>query len=254
MDKERFGTFIAEKRKALNMTQKELADRLMISDKAVSKWERGLSFPDITLIEPLAHILSVSLTELMEGRDKTMEENFTREEVDDIIKKTVEAGNEEKAVERKLLLAERITAAVLITLITALEIYVLFRIGIKWEIASIHLFNVEGLALLAGIYFWIFIKDRLPTYYDENKVTEYKDGSFSMNVPGVAFNNSNWKHIVNGLRIWSAAVCVGYPILTLILDKLLPVSGFGALIYLPISLGVIFTVFIVIYKLGKKYG
>ncbi|MBQ1612683.1 MAG: helix-turn-helix transcriptional regulator, partial [Alphaproteobacteria bacterium] len=49
MDKEKFGAFIAERRKALDMTQKELADRLMISDKAVSKWERGLSFPDITL-------------------------------------------------------------------------------------------------------------------------------------------------------------------------------------------------------------
>ena len=159
MDKEKFGAFIAEKRKALNMTQKELADRLMISDKAVSKWERGLSFPDITLIEPLAHILSVSLTELMEGSSKTMEEKYTKEEVDDIIKKTVDAGKEEREMEKSMRLSERIIVAVVTTLVVALEIYVLYLVGINWEIASTHLFTVVGLTLAFGIYVWVFAKD-----------------------------------------------------------------------------------------------
>ena len=254
MDKDRFGAFIAEKRKALNMTQKELADRLMISDKAVSKWERGLSFPDITLIEPLAHILSVSLTELMEGRNKTMEEKYTKEEVDEIIKKTVDAGKDESEKENSMRLSERITAAVVTTFVVVLEIVILFMVGINWEIASIHLFTVVGISLGFGIYFWIFAKEKLPTYYDENKVNVYLDGMFSMNMPGVLFNNSNWRHILRAVRIWSVAVSVLYPALTLLMDRVVHVSGFGAFFYFIPVFAAIFSIFIPIGYCGKKYG
>ena len=54
MDKCAFGSFIAQARRDAGMTQQMLADRLHVTDKAVSKWERGLCFPDLTLIEPLA--------------------------------------------------------------------------------------------------------------------------------------------------------------------------------------------------------
>ena len=57
MNKEQLGAFIAERRKEEHMTQKDLAARLHITDKAVSKWERGLSYPDVTLLEPLAEAL-----------------------------------------------------------------------------------------------------------------------------------------------------------------------------------------------------
>ena len=254
MDKERFGAFIAEKRKALNMTQKELADRLMVSDKAVSKWERGLSFPDITLIEPLAQILSVSLTEMIEGKDKMAEEKYTKEEVDEIIKKAVEVGAEEKKIEHSMRLSERIIAAVCLVVVVALEILVLYFVGINWEVASTHLFTVVGIVLVFGIYFWVFAKEKLPTYYDDNKINMYTDGVFRMNVPGVYFNNSNWKHILRGLRIWSAAVCIGYPVLTLLLDKFVHVSGFGTFFYMIPTFLTIFSVFIPVYYLGRKYG
>ena len=67
IDKERFGAFVSGRRKALGLTQKELAARLFVSDKAVSKWERGQSMPDIALLAPLAECLGVSVTELLEG-------------------------------------------------------------------------------------------------------------------------------------------------------------------------------------------
>ena len=66
VNKESFGSFVAEQRKAEGYTQRELAERLFVSDKAVSKWERGLSMPDISLLIPLAEILEVSVTELLE--------------------------------------------------------------------------------------------------------------------------------------------------------------------------------------------
>lgn len=67
MDNLQFGAFVAQLRKERGMTQKELADILHVTDKAVSKWETGKGFPDTKLLEPLARALGVSLVELMRG-------------------------------------------------------------------------------------------------------------------------------------------------------------------------------------------
>ena len=67
MDAGKTGRFIAKKRRERNMSQKELAQHLNITDKAVSKWERGLSFPDITILIPLSEALEVSLYDLLTG-------------------------------------------------------------------------------------------------------------------------------------------------------------------------------------------
>ena len=68
MDAIKTGVFIAAVRRERNMTQAELAARLHVTDKAVSKWDRGAGLPDISLIEPLAAALDVSVLELMQGR------------------------------------------------------------------------------------------------------------------------------------------------------------------------------------------
>ena len=60
MDNQKFGKFIKELRKKSNMTQKELGEKLNVTDKAVSKWERGLSFPDITIINDLAKVFNIT--------------------------------------------------------------------------------------------------------------------------------------------------------------------------------------------------
>lgn len=62
-----FGTFIAKRRKEKNMTQADLAEKLNVTDKAVSRWERGIGFPDINTIEPLASALEISVPELMKS-------------------------------------------------------------------------------------------------------------------------------------------------------------------------------------------
>lgn len=69
MDPKRTGNLIALKRKEKNLTQNELAKIIHITDKAISKWERGLSFPDITILIPLAEILGISLYELLKGEE-----------------------------------------------------------------------------------------------------------------------------------------------------------------------------------------
>ena len=70
MNKERLGSFIGERRRELGLTQRELAEKVHVTDKAVSKWERGLSYPDVTLLEPLASALELRVEELMACRQQ----------------------------------------------------------------------------------------------------------------------------------------------------------------------------------------
>lgn len=65
MEREVFGRFIADRRRALGLTQQALADQLHVTDKAVSKWERGLCYPDLTLLESLADALHITVAQLM---------------------------------------------------------------------------------------------------------------------------------------------------------------------------------------------
>ena len=89
LDKAAFGSFLAQLRREKGMTQRELAADLYVSDKAVSKWERGLSVPDISLLVPLAEILNVTVAELLQGRRVEEEQRFTREETEELIRKAL---------------------------------------------------------------------------------------------------------------------------------------------------------------------
>lgn len=75
-----FGQFIAENRRTRGLTQRELAESLHVTDKAVSKWERGLSYPDVTLLEPLAEKLELTVAELMACRRQEIPESKGAEE------------------------------------------------------------------------------------------------------------------------------------------------------------------------------
>ena len=68
MKKQTFGMMIAGLRKERGMTQLELAEKMGVTDKAVSKWERDLSFPDVSSLPRLAEIFEISVDELMQGR------------------------------------------------------------------------------------------------------------------------------------------------------------------------------------------
>ncbi len=70
MDAQKTGSIICIYRKRKNLTQEKLAEQLHISSKAVSKWERGLSFPDISLLIPLSEVLDISLYNLLKGEDE----------------------------------------------------------------------------------------------------------------------------------------------------------------------------------------
>ena len=80
MDQIKIGKFIAECRKKANLTQMQLAEKLSITDKAVSKWERGVAMPDTSIMLELCDILSISVNELLSGEKIDMENNNQKNE------------------------------------------------------------------------------------------------------------------------------------------------------------------------------
>ena len=80
MDQIKIGRFIAECRKMKNLTQKQLAEKLSITDKAISKWERGITMPDTSLMLELCDILSISVNELLSGEKINMENSNQKNE------------------------------------------------------------------------------------------------------------------------------------------------------------------------------
>ena len=67
MNQEKIGNFILELRKEKNMTQQELADKIGVTDKAISKWENGRGMPDLSLMKPLCKELGITINELISG-------------------------------------------------------------------------------------------------------------------------------------------------------------------------------------------
>ena len=142
MDKNTTGRFIAELRKQKGFTQKELAENLMVTDKAISRWETGKGLPDTSLLKPLGDVLGVSVTELLSG--KKIEEVDMKERADNII---LEALNYSK----------RMLASVISVTI--------FIIGIAFIISPLFLVSQSyiwtlGLIIVAIAILYIYTRKR----------------------------------------------------------------------------------------------
>lgn len=77
MNIDKIGKFISERRKAKKLTQEKLAEKLNISDRAISKWERGICLPDASIMIPLCKILDISVNELLSGEIMKEKDNNT---------------------------------------------------------------------------------------------------------------------------------------------------------------------------------
>ena len=103
MDTEKFGKFIAACRMDNHMTQKELAQKLQVTDKAVSRWERGKGFPDISFLVPLSEALNISVPELMKSeRDDTKREVFSAGEIRNVLTSASQMEKQNKKETRLL--------------------------------------------------------------------------------------------------------------------------------------------------------
>lgn len=87
MDTLKIGEFIKSQRTQLGMTQKELADKIGCTDKAISRWETGKGMPDVSFLIPLSNELNITLNELLSGERIMPEELIISQEVSEIIEK-----------------------------------------------------------------------------------------------------------------------------------------------------------------------
>ena len=137
MDKVKIGQFIASCRKDKKLTQEQLAEKLGISINAISKWERGLNLPDVSLMKELCKILDITLNELFEGKKLTNNEMFDK--------------------------AENNIISLMMTLkqlkIVNMLIQVLINLGIILTISSgviLTKLNQKIIFIIMGLFIWLF--------------------------------------------------------------------------------------------------
>lgn len=239
INNEKFGHFVAEQRKALGLTQKELGDRLFVSDKTVSKWERGASLPNIALLGPLADALEVTITELLNGERLAADEPLVTSDADTIVTNVLEFSlRDALSRERRRWLVLFLAACVVV--------------GVEYVLLKVLAFSPQMETLLMSGLFLLFAawacftKPLLPAYYDDNKIHFVQQGPFRLNMIGLRFNNSNWPHILAWLRCVTLALAVGYPLLPLICAHL----PFPPQIFIVMILALLFGP---IYPIAKKY-
>lgn len=245
LDKERFGEFVSKLRKEKGMTQKELAERLFVSDKAVSKWERGQSLPDITMLNPLADALGVTSAELLNCGRLEESEKIDASQVDEIVEKAIELNKVPDISKRK-----RFKIYIICLLVGAAATYYFYKNNGAQYYQS--LIVIEILTAIFGAYFMFFVKERLPKYFDDNKVDYYTDGFFRLHTPGVYYNNRNWPYIIKNARISLMVTMVALPIAAI----LVRIFFSGSLPYVLIttfSWSAILGIFVPVYHGAIKY-
>lgn len=99
MDLIKIGKYIAGKRKSLGMIQKQLAEKIGMSDKSVSKWERGICLPDVSVYLELCGILGISLNEFLAGEDIEID-NIEKKSEDTLIQITKDSGRKQRYLKR----------------------------------------------------------------------------------------------------------------------------------------------------------
>ena len=135
MDQLKIGRFIAERRKALGFTQMQLAERLGITDRAVSKWETGRAMPDASIMLELCDLLGISVNDLLCGETVSME-NYNREAE----KKLLEMVKQKQESDRRLLRLE-IVIGVLSLIVLFVPIFVAAYVPMKDWLRIVIMFS-----------------------------------------------------------------------------------------------------------------
>lgn len=246
IDKQKFGAFIASLRKERGLTQKQLAQQLFISDKAVSKWETGVSIPDTALLIPIAELFGITVTELLMCQRMEPEHEMDAGLVESVVKTAI-SYPDAKPVRTYQVKNKWGKLYILALIVCCIELVVSLLNGY----VTTGLIVMTGLAIPFGAYYCFLAVVRLPAYYDENRICVYSDLWFEMNFPGLAFNNRNWQHILDAARVWAIVSMTAYPVVNALLVFLLSDLWFLELVLvLPAALG---GIFIPVYVVGKKY-
>ena len=157
MDQIKIGRFIAVRRKRANLTQLQLADRLGVTDKAVSKWERGITMPDTSIMLELCDVLSISVNDLLCGEVVTMD-NYNKELENNLL----EMIKLKEQADKRLLSVEvfiGITATVVLFAMVLLASFVQMSNGLR-----ISLMVLGFILFFAGCFYALRI-EQVAGYY-----------------------------------------------------------------------------------------
>ena len=124
MDIAKIGKYIAGKRKNLGLTQKQLAEKLGMSDKSVSKWERGICLPDVSLYFDLCSHLGISINEFLAGED-IVHENIEKKSEENIISVVTDSKRKQKSL--KYIVCALLILSILTTAVFATSLYRAYR-------------------------------------------------------------------------------------------------------------------------------
>lgn len=120
MDLVKIGKYIAGKRKNLGLTQKQLAEKIGMSDKSVSKWERGICLPDVSLYFDLCSLLGISINEFLAGED-IVHENIEKKSEENIISVVTDSKRKQKSL--KYIICALLILSILTTAVIATSLY-----------------------------------------------------------------------------------------------------------------------------------
>ena len=163
MNQEKIGKFIAELRKENNMTQQELADKLMITDRAVSNWENGRRLPDYSLLKDLCEILHISSNELFAG-ERLAIEDYKKKSDANLMNALENSGfslQEKIIYYKKKWKKEHIS-----TFVVAIISWIVLVVSLKIQNVDSYLIGTIG-GLLATL-FYIVLYNRMMIYVENN--------------------------------------------------------------------------------------
>lgn len=156
MDNIKFGKFIRESRQGRGLTQKQLAEQIHVSDKAVSKWENGAGFPDIKILEPLAECLGVSLVELMQG-ERVAEPEIDREAAEQIVAQTIAQSKQAEEWQRRMWKAKVLLGACICGILYLACVGLRYLAGQTPEaVSESHLGSRGGLWYENPVFFYVW--------------------------------------------------------------------------------------------------
>ena len=161
MDQIKIGKFIAERRKLKNLTQAQLAERLNITDRAVSKWENGRSLPDSSIMLELCEMLEITVNDLLSGEVVVMEK-YNKELENNLL----EIVKEKERADRRLLRIETVMGFVSVALMLALCVFAAYAPIEDWM--RIVLIIIGFIPVLVLTPFMIRI-EQIAGYYECKK-------------------------------------------------------------------------------------
>ena len=161
MDLIKIGKFIAEKRKAKNLTQLQLAERLYVTDRAVSKWECGRSLPDSSIMLELCNALNISVNELLTGEEIKME-TYNKQAEENLIQMIKEKESSDKRLlNLEIVLGITGTLFLFVMLFTGILGYQYLGLPV-W--AMILMMSVGFVVFMVAILFCVFIEQKAGYY------------------------------------------------------------------------------------------